>query len=624
MSSASITFAQLKQCMADRVDQPGFPRKASLPNLLSALNAFLNDLGLDPSHAVGTTLRVGYYKAVEGHISRLREQGHTSAYIANRKSLLKSWRKLVAQLDRESSVQNGSMTPLQAALQNVLDAGATIKGLAREARIPFSTLQRLCRGGAPTRRSMRYLRRLECFLGMAEGALTDLVGGGRVAGSDSTAATESISYRVKLRELVHDSYALKKTSIGDSFIEEWSSLLRFKTSTFVLARAIEAASQTRRPTWRIRSAGLPPTYGEWVDTVNGRPCPSASIAFQMTAQFLGWLSLSKSRGGREMPVDEAQSLGHFANVEYVLSYLQWRIDRGGGTVNNSVRRILQFAKSLTHPDQGFLVGNPEIGARVGVRDSESWEARCRGAYEQFKYTLRNLPKISRARDPFEPIKKILELENPLNAVVDAIRRIDADRPATGGIWEAVWARDRLLLALVASNPLRASNLKLLTWRADNTGMLRQDSSGGWEIVIQPELFKNQAGAAGDRPYRMPVQEQLWPFITTYLRDYWPMLSRGQTDRVFVSHKCPGSVWKGLNRRFETLTRRYLHGCPGVGPHSFRHIVATAVIKRTGSFTAAALILHDREETVRAHYAHLVGTDGARWLANVLSEAFKRV
>src|SRR5690554_118996 len=52
-----------------RPDQPGFPRKASLPNLLSALNAFLNDLGLDPSHAVGTTLRVGYYKAVEGHIS---------------------------------------------------------------------------------------------------------------------------------------------------------------------------------------------------------------------------------------------------------------------------------------------------------------------------------------------------------------------------------------------------------------------------------------------------------------------------------------------------------------------------------------------------------------------------
>src|SRR5690606_29694344 len=87
------------------------------------------------------------------------------------------------------------------------------------------------------------------------------------------------------------------------------------------------------------------------------------------------------------------------------------------------------------------------------------------------------------------------------------------------------------------------------------------------------------------------------------------VQRMGSTSVFVSHKCPGSVWKGLNRRFETLTRRYLHGCPGVGPHSFRHIVATAVIKRTGSFTAAALILHDREETVRAHYAHLVGTDG---------------
>src|SRR5690606_11435190 len=135
--------------MADRVDQPGFPRKASLPNLLSALNAFLSDLGLDLSHAVGTTLRSDCCRSN----------------------------------DKWSCPRSG---------------------------IPFSTLQRLCRGGAPTQRSMRYLRRLERFLGMAEGALTDLIGGGRVAVSDSTAATESIPYRIRLRELAQDSYAVKK------------------------------------------------------------------------------------------------------------------------------------------------------------------------------------------------------------------------------------------------------------------------------------------------------------------------------------------------------------------------------------------------------------------------------
>lgn len=149
VSAASTTFAQLKQCMADRVDQPGFPRKASLPNLLSALNAFLSDLGLDLSHAVGTTLRSDCCRSN----------------------------------DKWSCPRSG---------------------------IPFSTLQRLCRGGAPTQRSMRYLRRLERFLGMAEGALTDLIGGGRVAVSDSTAATESIPYRIRLRELAQDSYAVKK------------------------------------------------------------------------------------------------------------------------------------------------------------------------------------------------------------------------------------------------------------------------------------------------------------------------------------------------------------------------------------------------------------------------------
>jgi integrase len=50
-------------------------------------------------------------------------------------------------------------------------------------------------------------------------------------------------------------------------------------------------------------------------------------------------------------------------------------------------------------------------------------------------------------------------------------------------------------------------------------------------------------------------------------------------------------------------------CPGVGPHTIRHLIATAIIKKTGEFNTAALVLHDREETVRKHYAHLLTEDG---------------
>lgn len=76
----------------------------------------------------------------------------------------------------------------------------------------------------------------------------------------------------------------------------------------------------------------------------------------------------------------------------------------------------------------------------------------------------------------------------------------------------------------------------------------------------------------------------------------------------------------MNRHFATLTRKYFHGCPGSGPQCMRHIVATAIVKTTGNFVAAALVLHDEVETVRKNYSHLCGDDGARWLAGVMGEA----
>ena len=53
--------------------------------------------------------------------------------------------------------------------------------------------------------------------------------------------------------------------------------------------------------------------------------------------------------------------------------------------------------------------------------------------------------------PFEPIQAILALDNPLSVVADAVRRLDAARPAMTGTGEAVWARDRLVLTLCASS-----------------------------------------------------------------------------------------------------------------------------------------------------------------------------
>src|SRR4029453_17100310 len=67
-----------------------------------------------------------------------------------------------------------------------------------------------------------------------------------------------------------------------------------------------------------------------------------------------------------------------------------------------------------------------------------------------------------SRNSMEPIAHILSRENPLAAVSDATKRMDAASPSTGGEAEAIWARDRLIVKLLMSNPLRAKNIKFLT------------------------------------------------------------------------------------------------------------------------------------------------------------------
>ena len=97
----------------------------------------------------------------------------------------------------------------------------------------------------------------------------------------------------------------------------------------------------------------------------------------------------------------------------------------------------------------------------------------------------------------------------------------------------------------------------------------------------------------------------------------------ESDYVFVSGR-PGTEnipWDRLNRRVEALTAKFLMQCAGVGPQALRHIVATAIVKVTGQFNTAALVLHDEEETVKKTYAHLVAEDGHVRYRKLFPEVF---
>jgi hypothetical protein len=102
-----------------------------------------------------------------------------------------------------------------------------------------------------------------------------------------------------------------------------------------------------------------------------------------------------------------------------------------------------------------------------------------------------------------------------------------------------------------------------------------------------------------------------------------LLGGASSDLVFVCPSGRPGPWEGLNRRFFWITRRYFVGTPGFGTQAMRHIVATAIIKKSGSIVRAAKALHDRPETVEKHYGFLMNDDVAAWMADELGDAYDR-
>lgn len=299
--------------------------------------------------------------------------------------------------------------------------------------------------------------------------------------------------------------------------------------------------------------------------------------------------------------------------------------------------MLHFAKlvaALNHPKHGYLTQMPEL--REWLPETHRplvWQDACEEAYAWASEMKRNLSVagIEHSREPMAPIKSVLELDDPLEAVADMISRMKSCRPTTGGTNEAVWARDLLLVKLMASNPLRAKNMKLLTYSADNTGNLYRRPDGSWFIRLEKRAFKNAKGAAKRRDYDMPVNRVVWADIERYLNVYRPMLPDADKVGYFflssMDEKQEGYVgaWKSLNRRVFYLTRRYLWDCPGIGTHGFRYIIGTATLKKApGAWDAAAAVLHDEVETVKAHYAHLRPSDGGKFVHTLLDSAFARM
>jgi integrase len=239
-------------------------------------------------------------------------------------------------------------------------------------------------------------------------------------------------------------------------------------------------------------------------------------------------------------------------------------------------------------------------------------------------------EIEVSRDSFAPIRKLIDLPQPMEGIVDMLQRMRADRPVGAApSMEAIWSRDMALIKLLLSNPLRKRNLAHMTWRPDNSGDLYQQADGSWWIRLPKSKFKNRTGAAGESIYDCEVQSSAWSDIERYIFIYRPKLLRYESDLVFLARLLPGSTkhrpWEGLSAKVHDLTAKYVPQCSGFGSHAFRHIVATSILKAEGgTHKTAARVLNDRVATVEKHYDGLTSNDGAREMGRLLGSQFGRM
>jgi integrase len=225
-----------------------------------------------------------------------------------------------------------------------------------------------------------------------------------------------------------------------------------------------------------------------------------------------------------------------------------------------------------------------------------------------------------------PIRKILELDDPMQAIAELLKQLENSVPQMDH-WKQMHRRKLLFFRLISACPLRIGQFAAMT----GNHLVKEIPVGGgqpyYQIRFTKDEFKNERFIR-EQDYRFDLAGELTSFIDEYLDKDWAHINGRpftKNDRVFDgrgvdvdTNGAPLSK-KLLNKRvkFQLMkicketTARYLgakYETPGFNPHAMRHIKATAIIKRTGNYEIAALLLWDAIETVRREYSHVKRVD----------------
>jgi hypothetical protein len=350
-------------------------------------------------------------------------------------------------------------------------------------------------------------------------------------------------------------------------------------------------------------------------------------------------------------------------------YLAWREGRRG-FFTRWEGMMLTVAAAITRPETGWLRQSQSLAGYLrpveGLVTAEDvqaahddWDGLCEVVYRHALKRAREIARVARVhRDPFEPILPILEAESPLaeyRKITEEVRQWRPDRRRFP-IAAAEATRSFLMLRLGLHLGLRQKNLRQLLFRPKGDaptperqlevlkrGELRWSARDlGWEVLIPAAAFKN----AGSTFFRksafrlvLPDLGGLYDEIETYIAKDRAALLKGRADpgSFFVKTMKANSRSAEYNQTTfygawrQTIQRHGIYNpytgrgaIPGLlphGPHNVRDVLATHVLKQTGSYEQASYAIQDTPETIAEHYGRFLPQDKAALAAQVLNQVW---
>jgi hypothetical protein len=166
---------------------------------------------------------------------------------------------------------------------------------------------------------------------------------------------------------------------------------------------------------------------------------------------------------------------------------------------------------------------------------------------------------------------------------------------------------------------------------------------GWEVLIPAIAFKNaNSSFFGSKPFRLVLPDllDLYSYLNAYIDRHRQVLLGRSPDpgTLFVktvkttSHDAAYNqttfyeAWKLVIQRYGIYNpytgKGAIKGLLPHGPHNVRDVLATHILKRTGSYEQASYAIQDTPDMVAQHYGRFLPHDKAALAARILNQVWE--